>query len=98
MRSDAAKKGVERAPHRALFRALGLTTAEIERPMIGVVSAESEIVPGHIHLGAISQAVKAGKSFRGHFTLIPRIAESRSSCNPDTQVVAANISSGLFEW
>ncbi len=60
MRSDAAKKGIERAPHRALFRALGLTQAEIDRPLVGVVSAESEIVPGHSHLGAIAQAVKAG--------------------------------------
>lgn len=60
MRSDIAKKGVERAPHRALLRALGLTSQEINQPMIGVVNSFNEIVPGHIHLRDIAQAVKAG--------------------------------------
>ncbi|MEE8374423.1 MAG: dihydroxy-acid dehydratase [Dehalococcoidia bacterium] len=60
MRSDIAKKGVERAPHRALLRALGLTSQEINQPMIGVVNSFNEVVPGHIHLRDIAQAVKAG--------------------------------------
>lgn len=60
MRSDIMKKGKERAAHRSLLSALGLTRKEIERPLIGVVNAANEIVPGHIHLGKIAEAVKAG--------------------------------------
>lgn len=60
MRSDAVKKGTARAPHRALFKAMGLTDAELERPLVGVASAESELVPGHAHLGGLAEAVKAG--------------------------------------
>src|SRR4030043_673120 len=60
MRSDIVKKGVERAPHRSLLRALGLTTKEIEQPLIGVVNSFNEVVPGHIHLRNIAEAVKAG--------------------------------------
>ncbi len=60
MRSDIMKKGKERAAHRSLLSALGLTRKEIERPLIGVVNAANEIVPGHIHLGQIAEAVKAG--------------------------------------
>ena len=58
MRSDAIKKGPKKLPHRTLLKALGLTDAEIERPLIGVVSAKNDIIPGHMHLGLISQAVK----------------------------------------
>jgi len=60
MRSDAVKTGPEKAPHRSLWKALGLTDEELARPLIGVVSAESECVPGHAHLGALAQAVKGG--------------------------------------
>lgn len=60
MRSDIMKKGKERAAHRSLLAALGLTRKEIDRPLIGVVNAANEIVPGHIHLGKIAEAVKAG--------------------------------------
>jgi dihydroxyacid dehydratase (EC 4.2.1.9) len=60
MRSDCVKKGIERAPHRSLFKAMGYTDEEIARPLIGVVSAKSEIVPGHIGLDTIADAVKAG--------------------------------------
>lgn len=60
MRSDIMKKGKERAAHRSLLSALGLTRKEMERPLIGVVNAANEIVPGHIHLGKIAEAVKAG--------------------------------------
>ncbi|UCC59552.1 MAG: dihydroxy-acid dehydratase, partial [Dehalococcoidia bacterium] len=60
MRSDAAKKGVERAPHRSLLRALGLTSWEIDQPIVGIANSFNEIVPGHIHLGQIAEAVKAG--------------------------------------
>jgi len=60
MRSDAVKKGVERAPHRALLYALGCTRSELDKPFIGIINSYSEIVPGHIHLREIAEAVKAG--------------------------------------
>jgi len=60
MRSDEIKKGVMRAAHRALLRSLGLTTEEIERPWVAVVNSWNEIVPGHMHLRRISEAVKEG--------------------------------------
>ena len=65
MRSDLMKKGVDRIPHRALFRALGLTEEELERPIIGVVSAQNEIIPGHMDLKRIAEAVKAGIRMAG---------------------------------
>ena len=60
MRSDAIKQGLERAPHRALLHALGCDTADFDKPFIGVVNSFTEIVPGHIHLREIADAVKAG--------------------------------------
>lgn len=65
MRSDLMKKGVDRIPHRALFRALGLTQEELDRPIIGVVCAKNEIIPGHMHLDKIAEAVKAGIRLAG---------------------------------
>ena len=58
-RSDNVTRGIEKAPMRSLFYAMGYTKEELERPLIGVVSAHSEIVPGHIHLDKITEAVKA---------------------------------------
>ena len=60
MRSDVAKKGIPAAPNRSLFYALGYTKEELERPLIGVVSSYNEIVPGHMNLDKIAEAVKAG--------------------------------------
>ena len=60
MRSDSAKKGVERAPHRSLMKASGYTDWEIERPWVGVVNAYNAIIPGHVHLNRLAAAVKAG--------------------------------------
>ncbi|MFR3180214.1 dihydroxy-acid dehydratase [Dysosmobacter welbionis] len=65
MRSDLMKSGVERIAHRALFRALGLTQEELDRPIIGVVCAKNEIIPGHMHLDKIAEAVKAGIRMAG---------------------------------
>ncbi len=65
MRSDRTKKGIERAPHRSLFRAMGYTDEELERPIIGVVNSKNEIIPGHIHLQQIVDAVKAGIRMAG---------------------------------
>ncbi len=65
MHSDIVKKGVEKTPHRSLFKASGLTDEEIERPLIGVVSAKNDIIPGHVHLDKIAEAVKAGVRMAG---------------------------------
>lgn len=65
MRSDIIKKGIESAPHRSLFKAMGYTDEEIERPLIGVVNSVNEIVPGHVHLSKIAEAVKAGIRLAG---------------------------------
>jgi len=65
MRSDLMKKGLERAPHRSLFKAMGYTDEEIERPMIGVVNSANEIIPGHIHLDIIAEDVKSGIRMAG---------------------------------
>ena len=74
MRSDNVTKGSERAPNRSLFYALGYTPEELERPLIGVVSAYSEIVPGHMNLDKIADAVKAGVRMAGGTPiLIPAI-------------------------
>jgi dihydroxy-acid dehydratase len=60
MKSDVVKRGVERAPHRALLHAVGWSSAEIDKPLIGVINSFTEIVPGHMHLRDIAEAVKAG--------------------------------------
>jgi len=65
MRSDIMKKGPERAPHRSLFKAMGLTDTEIERPLIGVANSANELIPGHMHLGDLADAVKAGIRMAG---------------------------------
>lgn len=65
MRSDDVKKGIERAPHRSLFKAMGYTDEEIAQPLVGVVNAKSEIVPGHIHLDQLVAAVKTGVMLSG---------------------------------
>ncbi|MBP6941025.1 MAG: dihydroxy-acid dehydratase [Syntrophorhabdaceae bacterium] len=65
MRSDRMKKGVEKAPHRSLFGAMGYTSQEIERPIIGVANSANELIPGHIHLNRVSQAVKDGIRMAG---------------------------------
>lgn len=65
MRSDCIKKGVERAPNRSLLFALGLTEEEMKRPLVGIVSSYNEIVPGHMNLDKITEAVKAGVRVAG---------------------------------
>ncbi|KJS17891.1 MAG: dihydroxy-acid dehydratase [Peptococcaceae bacterium BRH_c4b] len=65
MRSDAIKKGLDKAPHRSLLKALGFVDQELECPMIGVVNSFNEIVPGHMHLNEITAAVKAGVRLAG---------------------------------
>ncbi|MGO8944656.1 MAG: dihydroxy-acid dehydratase [Syntrophobacteraceae bacterium] len=65
MRSDLMKRGIEKAPHRSLFKAMGYTQTEIDRPIIGVVNSANEIIPGHIHLDKIAEGVKAGIRMAG---------------------------------
>ncbi|MBW2091213.1 MAG: dihydroxy-acid dehydratase, partial [Deltaproteobacteria bacterium] len=65
MRSDVMKKGLEKAPHRSLFKAMGYTDKEINRPIIGIVNSANELIPGHIHLDRIAEAVKAGVRIAG---------------------------------
>ncbi|WP_317854156.1 dihydroxy-acid dehydratase [Chakrabartyella piscis] len=70
MRSDAMKAGVARLPHRSLFKAAGLCDAELERPMVGIVCAKNEIIPGHVHLDTIAEGVKAGVRMAGGTPLV----------------------------
>ena len=65
MRSDAVKTGTQQAPHRSLFNALGMTKEEMDRPLVGIVSSYNEIVPGHMNLDKITQAVKLGVAMAG---------------------------------
>jgi len=65
MKSDAVKKGIEKAPHRSLFKAMGYTDEEISRPLIGIANSKSEIIPGHTDLDKITEAVKAGIRMAG---------------------------------
>ncbi len=75
MRSDSVKKGVQQAPHRSLFNALGFTKEELERPLIGIVSSQNEIVPGHMNLDKIVEAVKMGVAMAGGTPIVfPAIA------------------------
>ncbi len=75
MRSDSVKKGIQQAPHRSLFNALGFTEEERERPLIGIVSSYNEIVPGHMNLDKIVEAVKLGVAMAGGTPVVfPAIA------------------------
>ncbi len=65
MKSDAVKKGVQQAPHRSLFHALGMTQEEMKRPLVGIVNSYNEIVPGHMNLDKITEAVKLGVAMAG---------------------------------
>lgn len=65
MRSDAVMKGIQQAPHRSLFHALGLTDEEMKRPLIGIVNSYNEVVPGHMNLDKITEAVKLGVAMAG---------------------------------
>lgn len=75
MRSDAVKKGMQTAPQRSLFNALGITEEELERPLIGIVSSYNEIVPGHMNIDKIVDAVKMGVAMAGGTPIVfPAIA------------------------
>lgn len=78
MRSDAVKKGVQQAPHRSLFNALGLTKEEMKKPLVGIVSSYNEIVPGHMNLDKIVEAVKMGVALAGG---VPRVFPAIAVCD-----------------
>ena len=78
MKSDAVKKGVQQAPHRSLFNALGFTKEEMERPLVGIVSSYNEIVPGHMNLDKIVEAVKMGVAMAGG---VPRVFPAIAVCD-----------------
>ena len=78
MRSDAVKKGIQQAPHRSLFNALGFTKEELKRPLIGIVNSYNEIVPGHMNLDKITEAVKMGVALAGG---VPRVFPAIAVCD-----------------
>ena len=75
MRSDAVKVGMQQAPHRSLFNALGLTEEELSKPLVGIVSSYNEIVPGHMNIDKIVEAVRVGVAMAGGTPIVfPAIA------------------------
>ena len=78
MKSDAVKRGATQAPHRSLFNALGLTKEEMDKPLIGIVSSYNEIVPGHMNLDKIVEAVKLGVAMAGG---VPRVFPAIAVCD-----------------
>ena len=75
MKSDSVKKGISQAPHRSLFNALGMTEEELKKPLVGIVSSYNEIVPGHMNLDKIVEAVKLGVAMAGGTPIVfPAIA------------------------
>jgi len=70
MISDSGKKGIERAPHRALFKSMGYTDEELARPLVGIACSANDIIPGHIHLDKIVEAVKAGGLMAGGMPVV----------------------------
>ena len=78
MKSDAVKKGMQQAPHRSLFNALGLTKEEMDKPLVGIVSSYNEIVPGHMNLDKIVEAVKMGVALAGG---VPRVFPAIDVCD-----------------
>ena len=81
MRSDLIKSGVDRTPHKALLKALGVTDSEMHKPFIAVVCAASDYVPGHAHLHEISRQVKDGIRNAGAFLLNSSPSACATACN-----------------
>ena len=78
MKSDAVKTGVTQAPHRSLFNALGFTQEEMKKPLIGIVSSYNEIVPGHMNIDKIVEAVRMGVAMAGG---VPRVFPAIAVCD-----------------
>ena len=86
MRSDNVKTGMQQAPHRSLFNALGLTKEELERPLVGIVCSYNEIVPGHMNLDKIANAVKMGVAWQVEHRSCSRRLQSVTVLQWDTSV------------
>mgnify|MGYP000703643956 CR=1 FL=1 len=86
MRSDNVKTGMQQAPHRSLFNALGLTKEELERPLVGIVCSYNEIVPGHMNLDKIANAVKMGLPWQVEHRSCFRQSQSVTVLQWDTSV------------
>ena len=97
MNSDNVKKGPERAPNRSLFYALGYTPEELDRPLIGVVSAYSEIVPGHAHLDKIADAVKAGAHAGKLVGRVSAVTGGKGGGRPDSAMSGGQDQSKIAE-
>ena len=76
MKSDAVRKGPQAAPHRSLLNALGMTPEEMRKPMVGIVSSYNEIVPGHMNLDKIVEAVKLGVAMAAELRWVSRPLQS----------------------
>ena len=87
MKSDAVKKGIQQAPHRSLFNALGLTEEEMKRPLIGIVKSYNEIVPGHRNLDKITEAVKMGVAMAGGVYAVMNELSEKNLLNLDCMTV-----------
>ena len=87
MKSDVMKTGIERAPHRALLKAIGYTDDEIRRPLVGIANSANEIIPGHVHLDKVVEAVKAGAI--KHFFLVGGCDGARPGRNYYTEFAEA---------
>ena len=85
MRSDKIKVGPQAAPHRSLLYALGLTDEEIQKPLIGIVSSQNDIVPGHMNLDKIVDAVKQGVALAGGVLSSSRLLPSATVSQWDTK-------------
>lgn len=85
MRSDKIKVGPQAAPHRSLLYALGLTDEEIQKPLIGIVSSQNDIVPGHMNLDKIVDAVKQGVALAAVFLSSSRLLPSATVSQWDTK-------------
>ncbi len=81
MKSDTVTKGVQQAPHRSLFNALGYTKEELEKPLVGIVCSYNEIVPGHMNLDKIANAVKMGVAMAGGTPVMFPAICLRRNCN-----------------
>ena len=103
MRSDNVTKGMQQAPHRSLFNALGYTKEELDRPLVGIVSSYNEIVPGHMNLDKIVDAVKMGVAMAGGTPIVfpaiavcDGIAMGSSNIHPSGAYIPNSQSSSAF--
>ena len=99
MKSDTVRKGTQQAPHRSLFNALGMTKEEMDKPLVGIVSSYNEIVPGHMNLDKIVNAVKLGVAMAGGTPVVfPAIAVLMRIDKPSVMVVAVDTEHRIYGY